>query len=160
MEERRLQHCSGCGTLESPAKRGDSDNTFERTTTGMSQGTSTGALTSDTATGGITLELRGRDLLLHPPSSVAALDDIALLDTLFGPDEASGALARLTRDRRGRFFRARPMDFAPLKAGLLAAAAFPLHVAFEEEPALPWQPILSLTPRPYQEEALTAWRAE
>jgi superfamily II DNA or RNA helicase len=121
---------------------------------------STGALTPDTATDGTTLELRGRDLQLHPPASVATLDDIALLDALFGPAESSRALARLTRDRRGRFFRARPMDFAPLKAGLLAAAAFPLHVAFEEEPPLPWQPILSLTPRPYQEEALTAWRAE
>ncbi|MGZ3585470.1 MAG: DEAD/DEAH box helicase, partial [Ktedonobacterales bacterium] len=126
----------------------------------MSQGTSAGALTPDTAPDGTTLELRGRDLLLHPPASVAALGDIALLDTLFGRAEASGALARLTRDRRGRFFRARPMDFATLKAGLLAGGAYPLHVAFEEDPALPWQPVLSLTPRPYQEDALTAWRAE
>lgn len=107
-----------------------------------------------------TLELRGRDLLLHPPASVAALDDIALLDTLFRPADSASAQARLTRDRRGRFFRARPMDFAPLKAGLLAAATYPLHSTFEEEPPLPWQPVLSLTPRPYQEEALIAWRAE
>ena len=110
-------------------------------------------------TNAVTLEWRGRDLALVPPPALSALDEDAALAALFGPAEASLARSVLVRDRRGRFFRARPMDFARLKDALKAHGAYPVRVAFEEYPLLPWPAEPTLTLRPYQEEALTAWRA-
>lgn len=109
---------------------------------------------------GCTLGWRGRDIALAVPPALWALDDAALYRALFGATEAPGAAIHLARDRRARELRARPLDFAMVKAALLAHGAYAVRVAFEERPALPWQPRLSVEPRPYQEEALTAWRAE
>ncbi|HLY32442.1 MAG TPA: DEAD/DEAH box helicase [Ktedonobacterales bacterium] len=108
----------------------------------------------------ITLEWRGRDLALIPPVALWPLADDALYAALFGPAEAQGAQAIFARDRRGRCLRARPMDFSRIKAALLAHSAYPFAVAFDECPMLPWQPQPALEPRPYQQDALTAWRAE
>jgi superfamily II DNA or RNA helicase len=108
----------------------------------------------------ITIEWRGRDIAVVPPAALWPLDDDALLAALFGPDEAMAAGGILTRDRRARILRARPIDFSRIKEALVAAAAYPVRVAFAERPHLPWEPHLTLTPRPYQEEALTLWRAE
>jgi superfamily II DNA or RNA helicase len=106
------------------------------------------------------IEWRGRDLALLPPASLAALDDVALCADLFGPEEAAAASRLLVRDRRGRLLRFRPLHFATVKAALLAHGVYPVRVAFDERPALPTVPELRMAPRPYQEEALTAWRAE
>ena len=115
--------------------------------------------TNDDAGEYVTFELRGRDLALVPPAALWPLEDAALCDALVGPDEAPGALALLTRDRRGRFFRARPMDFPRLRDAVRAHGAHPVRVAFDESPLLPVPPEVAVTPRPYQEDALIAWRA-
>lgn len=107
----------------------------------------------------VTLEWRGRDLALVPPSELVARDDEQALGAMFGVEWAPLAAGLLARDRRGRFFRARPMDFARLKDALSAHGAYRVQVAFDEFPLLPWQVEPTMTPRPYQEEALTAWRA-
>ncbi len=117
-------------------------------------------LNSATSAQPITLEWRGRDLAIIPPDSLWALDDAALLHALFGPRLAMSMRALLMRDRRGRCLRARPMAFTRIKAALRAQAGCPVRLAFDERPALPWTPQPTMTPRPYQEEALTAWRAE
>src|SRR5262249_26999081 len=106
-----------------------------------------------------TIELRGRDLALVPPVAWWPLDDQALYDTLFGREEAATASALLTRDRRGRCLRARPRDFARISTALASHSACAVHIAFEQHPLLPEQPEVRLSPRPYQEEALLAWRA-
>ncbi|MEO7003550.1 MAG: DEAD/DEAH box helicase family protein, partial [Ktedonobacterales bacterium] len=108
----------------------------------------------------VTLEPRGRDLALVPPAALWALDDAALYTALFGSHEALGAEHLFSRDRRAKLLRAQPMAFARIKSALLAHDAYPLHVAFEERPALPQPPQRAFTPRPYQQDALTAWRAE
>lgn len=107
----------------------------------------------------VLLEWRGRDLAIVPPRSLAALDDAALAQALFGPRDAARLARRFQRDRRGQFLRARPIEFAEVKAALLAWGAYPVEVAFEEWPALPFTPQPTMPARPYQEEALTAWRA-
>ncbi len=106
----------------------------------------------------IILGWRGRDLTVTPPADLLPLDDAALADALFGP-RAMSLAPRLLRDRRGRFFRARPMDYEALRGALLAQAAAPLQTAFDPRPALPFTPRPTLEPRPYQTEALTAWRS-
>jgi superfamily II DNA or RNA helicase len=105
------------------------------------------------------LQWRGRDIALVPPARLWALDDEALYTVLFGAADAAIAGALLTRDRRGRCLRMRPMDATRIKDALLAQQAVPVRVAFDDVPLLPWQPEVSLAPRPYQEEALLAWRA-
>ena len=107
----------------------------------------------------VVLDLRGRDLVVLPPARLWQLTDAALYTALFGRGEAEGARALLTRDRRQRLLRARPLDFAKLRDALCIAGAFPVRVAFAEHPLLPVQPQLGLAPRPYQEDALLAWRA-
>ncbi len=98
----------------------------------------------------ITIEWRGRDIAVVPPAALWPLEDDALLAALFGPDAAVAAGGILVRDRRARVLRARPIDFSRIKEALVAAAAYPVRVAFEERPALPWEPRLAMTPRPYQ----------
>lgn len=106
----------------------------------------------------VVLDLRGRDLIVVPPAALWPLDDAGLCAALFGPGEAAAARAMLVRDRRARMLRARPIDFAALKAAL-AACPYPVRVAFDEAPRLPDPLALTVVPRPYQEEALLAWRA-
>ncbi len=107
----------------------------------------------------VTLALRGRDLVLVPPVDWCAMDDEGLLVALFGAETVGEASALLTRDRRGTCWRARPFDFARLRDALVAEGACAVRVDFEEHPLLPAPVELLLESRPYQEEALTAWRA-
>src|SRR6185437_17097623 len=104
----------------------------------------------------VRIEWRGRDIALVPPAALWPLDDAALYAALFGED-AGYASSLVRRDMRAKVLRARPLDFAWLKATL---AGWDVIVAFDERPALPWPVSVTLSPRPYQEDALTAWRAE
>ena len=110
--------------------------------------------------GEVVLQWRGRDLALVPPPPLWPLDDDALLAALVGPTHAGPLAALLTRDPRARLLRARPIAFARLKTALTTHGAYPLRVAFAERPSLPWPLRLTVAPRPYQHEALTAWVAE
>jgi superfamily II DNA or RNA helicase len=107
----------------------------------------------------VTLEWRGRDLAIIPPAALAGLDDAALSRELLGPRAALRLGARLHGDRRNHFLRFQPIEFTEMKAALLAWDAHPLRVAFDERPTLPFTPRPTLDTRPYQEEALAAWRA-
>ena len=107
----------------------------------------------------VRIEWRGRDIALAPPAALWPLDDAALYQALFGDEAAGLASALLRRDMRARVLRARPLDGAWLKVVLLQMG-WDVAVAFDERPALPWPLRVTLTPRPYQEDALTAWRAE
>lgn len=107
----------------------------------------------------VTLEWRGRDLALRPPDALAELDDAALTQALLGPREAARLGSQLLRDRRSHVLRFRPIALAEIKAALLAWGAYPVNVTFDERPALPFTPRPTLNARPYQEEALIAWRA-
>src|SRR5258708_10243087 len=51
-----------------------------------------------------------------------------------------------------------PIHFAGIKSALRKRQT-PFTVAFEERPALPFETVLKLEPRPYQDEALTRWLA-
>ena len=115
----------------------------------------TPAETPDDAT--IRIEWRGRDIALVPPAALWRLDDDALYRALFGIEAAGLASALLRRDLRAKVLRARPLDFTWLKGAL---SGWEVAVAFEERPALPRSVAKTLSPRPYQEDALTAWRAE
>lgn len=107
----------------------------------------------------VTLEIRGRDLAVVPPSAWWQLADDALSAALFGAREAEGAAHLLTRDSRGRCLRARPMHFERLRDALLAHSACAVRLAFEQHPLLPAPLEPRVSARPYQEEALLAWRA-
>ena len=116
--------------------------------------------TDEAAVGAATtvrIEWRGRDIALVPPAALWPLDDAALHRALFGEDAAGLASVVLRRDARARVLRARPLDFSWLKEAL---SGWEVVVAFEERPPLPWPVSPTMTPRPYQEAALTAWRAE
>ena len=113
----------------------------------------------DTPLGGVHLAWRGRDIALLLPPELAAADDETALRALFGSEPMPGALTLLARDRRGQFFRLRPRDFPRVKAALLTHAAYPVSVGFSEVPLLPEPLTPSITSRPYQDEALCAWRA-
>ena len=105
----------------------------------------------------VRIEWRGRDIAIVPPDALWPLDDAALYAALFGEESAGLASALVRRDMRAKALRARPLDFAWLKAAL---AGWNVIVAFDERPELPWPVNVALSPRPYQEDALTAWRAE
>src|SRR5690348_8858375 len=107
----------------------------------------------------VLMELRGRDLAIVPPAEWWALSEDDLLGALFEPTDAAGAALLLARDRRGRCLRARPLHFERLRDALLTHAAADVRVAFDQHPVLPRQPELQVTARPYQDEALIAWRA-
>ena len=115
---------------------------------------SSSALPSD-----VTFTWRGRDIALLLPSELVRADDESALATLFGAERVDGAHTLLARDRRGAFFRLRPRDFARVKAALVERAAYPITVDFAEVPLLPEPLAPTITSRPYQEEALLAWRA-
>jgi superfamily II DNA or RNA helicase len=108
----------------------------------------------------ILIERRGRDLALVPPDAVSNEDDATLLALLFGTDAVPQVKRFLTRDRRSGCFRARPLVYSYLRAALEKQNAYQVELGFAESPFLPAQPQVSLGARPYQEDALDAWRAE
>src|SRR5580700_5873893 len=105
------------------------------------------------------LELRGRDLIITPPEDLLALPTPELLDALFGKHLPKAVRASFGRDKRHQFLRTQPFHLSAVKHALRQqGTAF--TVAFEERPALPFTTALSMEPRPYQHDALTAWLAE
>ncbi len=106
-----------------------------------------------------TIDLRGRDLVIMPPENLLTLSTSELLDTLFGLHLPGPVRASMGRDKRSHFLRTQPMHFTAVKRAL-SQQQTPFTVAFDERPALPFPVSLSIEPRPYQEDALTAWLAE
>ena len=106
-----------------------------------------------------TIDLRGRDLVIMPPENLLTLSTPELLDTLFGDHLPGPVRASMGRDKRYHFLRTQPMHFTAIKRAL-SQQQTPFTVAFDERPALPFPVSLSIEPRPYQEDALTAWLAE
>src|SRR5579883_2484285 len=106
-----------------------------------------------------TLDLRGRDLVIIPDDELLHVPMPELLWALFGAHLPVAVRERMGRDKRYHFLRALPMHFSAVKQALRQqGTAF--RVAFEEQPALPFETKLAIEPRPYQEEALTQWLAE
>jgi len=106
-----------------------------------------------------TIDLRGRDLVIMPPENLLTLSTPELLDALFGLHLPGPVRASMGRDKRSHFLRTQPMHFTAVKRAL-SQQQTPFTVAFDERPALPFPVSLSIEPRPYQEDALTAWLAE
>ena len=91
----------------------------------------------------VTVELRGNDLLLVP-------EDPADLDAL-----PARVRAGLRYDPRRRGYRAMPLHLPAIEAALGGEARF----SFPLRPELPFPTRVTQPPRPYQSEALAAWRA-
>ena len=106
-----------------------------------------------------TIDLRGRDLIITPPAEMLELPTTELIDKLFGTNLPKAVRSKMGRDKRYHFLRTQPIHFSIVKQALRQQqAAF--TVAFDEKPALPFSTSLKMEPRPYQEDALTAWLAE
>ncbi len=105
-----------------------------------------------------TLDLRGRDLIIIPPEESLHLSTSELLQLLFGSHLPSAIRNDMGRDQRYRFLRTKPIYFSSIKSALRKQQT-PFTVAFEEQPALPFETAISIEPRPYQNEALTRWIA-
>ena len=106
-----------------------------------------------------TIDLRGRDLTITPPAEFLALPTPALLDSLFGPYLPKALRAKMGRDKRFHFLRTQPIHFSAVKQALRQQQT-PFTIVFEERPTLPFSTALAIEPRPYQEDALTAWLAQ
>lgn len=106
----------------------------------------------------ITLDFRGRDLAIIPDESLQHLPTEELLRALFGSYLPPVFAGSIERDRRHHFLRTQPIRFALVKRALQANGT-PFRIAFEEQPALPFETALSIEPRPYQQEALAHWLA-
>ena len=106
-----------------------------------------------------TIDLRGRDLTIIPPAELLELPTPALLDSLFGPYLPKALRAKMGRDKRFHFLRTQPIHFSAVKQAL-RQQQIPFTVVFEERPTLPFSTALAIEPRPYQEDALTAWLAQ
>ena len=105
-----------------------------------------------------TLDLRGRDLIITPPENLLSLPTPELLRLLFGTYLPTEVRNNMGRDKRHHFLRTKPIHFTAVKRALRQQqTAF--TVAFEERPQLPFTPTLTMSARPYQEDALTAWLA-
>ncbi|TMD80568.1 MAG: DEAD/DEAH box helicase, partial [Chloroflexi bacterium] len=103
--------------------------------------------------------MRGRDLTITPPAELLELPTPALLYSLFGPYLPKALRAKMGRDKRFHFLRTQPIHFSTVKQALRQQQT-PFTVVFEERPTLPFSTALAIEPRPYQEDALTAWLAQ
>ncbi len=106
----------------------------------------------------VTLDLRGRDLVIIPTVELLRLPTPELLQTLFGSYLPSLIRANIGRDKRHHFLRTQPIHFTSIKSALRKQQT-PFTVAFDERPALPFETALSIEPRPYQNESLAHWLA-
>ena len=106
-----------------------------------------------------TLDLRGRDLIITPPENLILLPTPELLRLLFGTHLPADVRNSMGRDKRHHFLRTKPIYFTAVKRALRQQQT-EFSVAFEERPPLPFTPTLTMSARPYQEAALTAWLAE
>src|SRR5258708_36372549 len=106
-----------------------------------------------------TLDLRGRDLIITPPDELISLPLPEILKALFGSRLPAHMRTSIEQDKRYHFLRTLPIHFSRIKQ-ILQQQQTPYTVVFEERPALPATTTLALEPRPYQEEALSAWLAD
>jgi superfamily II DNA or RNA helicase len=106
----------------------------------------------------LTLDLRGRDLIITPPETLLSLPTPELLRLLFGTHLPTEVRNSMGRDKRHHFLRTQPIHFTAVKRALRQQQT-EFNVAFEERPQLPFTPTLTMSARPYQEDALTAWIA-
>ncbi|HEX3642782.1 MAG TPA: DEAD/DEAH box helicase family protein, partial [Ktedonobacteraceae bacterium] len=107
----------------------------------------------------ITIELRGRDLLIISPTEWRQLPLVELLTMLFGPYLPIDVSGDMVQDKRGHFLRTKPIYFSMVKQAL-SQQQTPFTVSFEERPALPFTTTPAMEPRPYQQEALNGWLAK
>ncbi len=103
------------------------------------------------------IELRGRDLAIIPPADWQERTQYQLLTRLFGHYLSPTILARIEQDNRGQFLRTQPSQFNAIKQALIQQKT-PFHLGFTERPRLPFVTKLGMEPRPYQRDAVTAWR--
>jgi superfamily II DNA or RNA helicase len=106
----------------------------------------------------VTLDFRGRDLTITPNEALLHLPTPELLQTLFGANLPPAVRANIGRDKRQHFLRTQPLHFTSIKSALRKQQT-PFTVAFDEQPALPFETTLNIEPRPYQNEALIHWLA-
>src|SRR5260370_1922318 len=106
-----------------------------------------------------TIDLRGRDLTITPPTELLELPTPTLLDSLFGPYLPTPLRAKMGRAKRFHFLRTQPIHFSTVKQALRQQHT-PFTVVFEERPTPPVSTGPGIDPRPYQEDALTAWLAQ
>src|SRR6266849_5924748 len=102
----------------------------------------------------ITLDLRGRYLIIIPSEESLHLSTSELLHILFGSHLPSTIRASIGRDKRHHFLRTQPIHFTSVKSALRKQQT-PFAISFDEHPALPFETTLNVEPRPYQHEALT-----
>src|SRR2546421_3802884 len=107
----------------------------------------------------ITIDHRGRDLIIIPDEEMLHLSTPELLQSLFGTRLPSEVSTTIGRDKRHAFLRTQPIHFQAVKQALRAKRT-PFSVSFEERPALPFTTALHVEPRSYQNEALARWLAE
>src|SRR5437762_3692815 len=100
-----------------------------------------------------TLDIRGRDLIIIPPTQWLRLPLPELLIRLFGKFLPVPVHASLTQDKRHHYLRTWPIYFSAIKRALRQQKT-PFTILFDELPALPRPLTLAIEPRPYQEEAL------
>src|SRR5438045_7840720 len=98
----------------------------------------------------LTLSLGANDLLLFPPEGVTP-------DTLRAQLSASGWQGRTVADTRRKCLRALPIDYLAICSALRRHYA--LKKTFDLRPPLPHPIEVNLQPRPYQTEAIEAWRS-
>ena len=101
----------------------------------------------------ITLDLRGRDLIIIPSEESLHLTTPELLQVIFGSHLPTTVRANVGRDQRHHFLRTQPIHFTSVKSALRKQQT-PFTISFDEHPALPFETTLNLEPRPYQHEAL------
>jgi superfamily II DNA or RNA helicase len=98
----------------------------------------------------LTLSLAANDLLLFPPEGVTP-------EGLRAQLHASGWQGRTVADVRRKALRALPIDYLSICSAL--RPRYSLKKTFDLRPPLPHPVEVSLQPRPYQTEAVEAWRA-
>ncbi len=98
----------------------------------------------------ITLALAANDLLLFPPEGITPEELHAELSEM-------GWRGRIVHDTRRKCLRALPIDYLAICAALRAHYA--LKKSFDLRPPLPHAVEVDMQPRPYQAEALEAWKA-
>ena len=97
----------------------------------------------------VSLALAGTDLLIFPPEGTTAQE-------LHKQLEAQGWRGRAVHDSRRKCLRVLPLDYPLILSAITRFYA--VREQFEVRPSLPYPVEVSLQPRPYQEEALAAWR--
>src|SRR3954470_21734386 len=100
-----------------------------------------------------TIDHRGHDLVIIPDEKMRQLATPDLVQSLFGTHLPARIRANIKHDKRHTFLRTKPLHFQAIKRALQAQHT-PFTIAFEERPALPFETVLKIEPRPYQNEAL------